>query len=664
VLTKTLPPPAAGSPLDFTTHYSYDNYDSATGLVFTRTTDPNGTTMQKGSDAYGRLIEAIDALGAITMYGYSQDLLVSVTDANGNMTHYGYDGLKQLVATTFPDGAQETYTYWADGLQRTTTDRKNQTINDAYDHLKRLSTRTYPGGATISYTYQGSRLVQVVDASVSPSETSTFTYDSAYRVASETQGTRGTLDLTYTPGDRRAGYTVVGGASAAYTYYPDGALDTIQWNRVTGVFKYSYDLNRRLQTVAFPNAQHRDYTYDAQGRLVQLANVHPTVGNLATYAYGYDVDNSTGLAGMLGQRTSLTSTVPSQGLTGALTKYYYDRDYQLTGADYPSALPFNGEVDRWTYDLIGNRVTTTVNGVGSTFTYAKNAANTLNGQRLVSDGADSYTYDAIGSMITKVSPGGQLSAAWDVERRLIALSGTTSASYGYDYGGRRVSKIASGAASYVYLDLHLVASTAGEEYLYGPGIDTVLALTKGGKVDYYSTAALGSVSLLSDGAGNVDSSYVTDVWGRQVGTSGTSTNAFGYTGREFNEDGTYYYRARYYDPRIGRFTSEDPAYYVGELYAYVDNAPVVRRDPTGLGKCDCKKPQDQGGYDCSPGAKLCRDQPKVNEKKTTEEKCAACRQCCDACVKYAKDCGHQSPDFNLAQKNGCEGVCMTHCYDI
>jgi uncharacterized protein RhaS with RHS repeats len=325
--------------------------------------------------------------------------------------------------TTFPDGAQETYTYWADGFQRTKTDRKNQTINYAYDHFKRPSTTTYPGGATISYAYQGSMLTQVIDGSVSPSETSTLTYDSAYRVASETQGTRGTLDFTYTQGDRRASYTVVGGANAAYTYYPDGALDTIQWSRVTGAFKYSYDLDRRIQELDFPNAQHRNYTYDAQGRLVQLANVHPTAGNIATYAYGYDVANSTGLAGILGQRTTLTSTVPSQGLAGALTKYYYDRDYQLTGADYPSALPFNGEVDRWTYDAIGNRVTATVNGVGSTFTYAKNPGNALNGQRLVSDGVNSYTYDAIGSIITRISSGGQLSATWDVERRLLALSG-------------------------------------------------------------------------------------------------------------------------------------------------------------------------------------------------------------------------------------------------
>ncbi len=575
-VTRTLPPPAAGSPLDFTTHYSYDNFDSTTGLVFTRITDLNGNTTQQGFDAYGRLIQAIDALGAVTAYAYSRDLLVSETDANGNVTTYSYDGLKRLTATTFPDGAKDTYTYFPDGLQQTRTNRKNQTINYAYDHFKRLSTRTYPGGAPIANTYQGSQLTQVIDSSASPSETDTYAYDASYRVTSETQGTRGTLTFTYTPGDKRASYAVVGGASVGYTYYSDGTLDTTQWSRVAGAFKHTYDMNGRIASITFPNGQHRDYTYDAQGRLLQLANVHPAAGNLATYAYGYDVDNSTGSPGALGQRTSAAASVPSQGFAGAVTKYYYDRAYELTGADYPSAAPFNSEVDRWTYDAIGNRATATMNGVVSTYSYAKNGANPLSGQRLTSDGTNTYAYDANGSIITKVSPGGQLNATWDVEKRLIALSGTASASYGYDYRGRRVTKAAGSTVSYVYLDAQLVASTAGEEYLYGPGTDRPIAVSKGGTIDYYSVAVQGSVSLLGDSTGTTANSYVTDAWGRGLATWGSVTNVFGYTGREFGDDGTYYYRARYYDPRLGRFTQEDPAYSVGQLYSYASNDPSYR----------------------------------------------------------------------------------------
>jgi RHS repeat-associated protein len=58
-----------------------------------------------------------------------------------------------------------------------------------------------------------------------------------------------------------------------------------------------------------------------------------------------------------------------------------------------------------------------------------------------------------------------------------------------------------------------------------------------------------------------------------------------FTGREWDpETGLYYYRARYYDSRIGRFISEDPIGFAGgaNFYAYVENGPTNRVDPTGL----------------------------------------------------------------------------------
>jgi len=50
-------------------------------------------------------------------------------------------------------------------------------------------------------------------------------------------------------------------------------------------------------------------------------------------------------------------------------------------------------------------------------------------------------------------------------------------------------------------------------------------------------------------------------------------------------NGTYYMRARYYDPSVGRFISEDPSGFGGgdvNLMAYVGNNPVMGVDPTGL----------------------------------------------------------------------------------
>jgi RHS repeat-associated protein len=50
------------------------------------------------------------------------------------------------------------------------------------------------------------------------------------------------------------------------------------------------------------------------------------------------------------------------------------------------------------------------------------------------------------------------------------------------------------------------------------------------------------------------------------------------------ETGLYYYRARYYDPSVGRFLSEDPMQFQGGInfYRYTSNNPIIGRDPFGL----------------------------------------------------------------------------------
>jgi RHS repeat-associated protein len=69
----------------------------------------------------------------------------------------------------------------------------------------------------------------------------------------------------------------------------------------------------------------------------------------------------------------------------------------------------------------------------------------------------------------------------------------------------------------------------------------------------------------------------------QPGT-GASPSRLKYAGREDDGTGLYYYRARYYDPVIGRFISEDPlGFAAGDVnfYAYVGNNPVNANDPSG-----------------------------------------------------------------------------------
>jgi RHS repeat-associated protein len=62
-------------------------------------------------------------------------------------------------------------------------------------------------------------------------------------------------------------------------------------------------------------------------------------------------------------------------------------------------------------------------------------------------------------------------------------------------------------------------------------------------------------------------------------------NIFGFTGREFDsESHLYYYRARYYDPALGRFLSADPIGFAAgdsNFYRYVSNNPLKYKDPSG-----------------------------------------------------------------------------------
>ncbi|MEK6749870.1 MAG: RHS repeat-associated core domain-containing protein [Pseudomonadota bacterium] len=87
--------------------------------------------------------------------------------------------------------------------------------------------------------------------------------------------------------------------------------------------------------------------------------------------------------------------------------------------------------------------------------------------------------------------------------------------------------------------------------------------------------------------GNITAQFDYDAFGVPTVKQG-SVNSYGYTGEEYDgEAGLLYLRARYYDPRIGRFISADS--YLGRLaepgtqnrYVYVQNNPLLMTDPTG-----------------------------------------------------------------------------------
>jgi RHS repeat-associated protein len=96
---------------------------------------------------------------------------------------------------------------------------------------------------------------------------------------------------------------------------------------------------------------------------------------------------------------------------------------------------------------------------------------------------------------------------------------------------------------------------------------------------------------VTNAARAVAASYVYESFGATTMQTQIVVSPYGFTGREADNGdlavpgpGLYYYRARYYDPAIGRFLSEDPLRFdVGiNFYRYVKNNPVTLADPYGL----------------------------------------------------------------------------------
>jgi RHS repeat-associated protein len=97
----------------------------------------------------------------------------------------------------------------------------------------------------------------------------------------------------------------------------------------------------------------------------------------------------------------------------------------------------------------------------------------------------------------------------------------------------------------------------------------------------------GSIRQIVDNGGALLNQITYDSYGNITHQTNPSvTFRFGYTGREWDgETGQYYYRARYYDARVGRFLSTDPiGFSAGDanLYRYVGNSPTNATDPSGL----------------------------------------------------------------------------------
>jgi RHS repeat-associated protein len=549
-----------------TTTFTYDTRGRRTSV-----TDQNSKKTTYAYDDADRLTSVTDAANSVTTYAYdTENNLTSIKDANLNTTSFTYDQFGRVTQTNFPSTHVETYGYDAVGNLTSKTDRKNQTITYTYDQLNRLAAKTYPDTTTVNYTYDNdSRLTQVVD----PTGTYAFTFDNMGRLTNTTTsyafltGRNFTTAYSYDAASNRTGFTDPESGATSYVYDTLNRLQTLTPPSAfgTGNFGFTYDALSRRATLTRPNAVNTIYAYDTLSRLLSVT--HAKSGTTLDGA-GYAVD-------MAGNRTSRT---PLPGTIA--TNFTYDNIYELL-----TAVQGGTTKESYTYDPIGNRLS---NLAGSGWN--NNTSNELTTRTGVT-----YTYDANGNTQTDVNSSGTTTFNWDFENRLTSVSlpgsgGTVS--FKYDPFGRRIYKSSSsGTSVYAYDGDNLIeeagsTGTATARYTMGLNIDEPLAILQGTTTDYYQADGLGSITSLTNSSGTNAETYTYDSYGNLLSSTGSVTNRLRYTSREFDtETGLYYYRARYYDPAIGKFLSEDPIRYAGgnsDFFPYALNNPTSLIDPTGL----------------------------------------------------------------------------------
>jgi RHS repeat-associated protein len=609
--------------------------------------DPNRHLTQSRTDSQGRLEQVIEFTGtcnntatwpctgaytvpwaasALTRYTYSPlDGLTSVIDGQNNVTTLGYDSLNRKRTMSDPDMGAWQYTYTTDGSLLTQTDAKNQTITFGYDALSRMISKTLPSGqGTVTYRYdettnghtngKGQRT-----SMVDPSGNHHWAYTARGEVAQEWEQIVGVSGIYTTTSTYRADGQV------ATLRYPTNELLTYSYSAArkqtaissslgdTYVVNTTYDAQGQLLTEQYGNNVTTTNTYYASnGRLYNTHLTGPQSQTLFRRYYTYDG---------IGNVRSTESPPEAEAL-----RYFYDDQDRLTTAcavtNAASNTCLGGSTfnQSYTYDLIGNLTTK----AGVSYTYPTNG---VRPHAVATVGGQVYSYDANGNL----QSGGGRTYTWNAENQPTQITrGTTTETYLYNGDNERVKKTSvtggtTTTTAYIGGLLEYSGATVASNYDGNAVRTTTGAPTtvNRGVLTYLHGEQLGSISVTTRGyveganaAGTVKEQQRFDPWGA-VRSGGITATEFNYTSqRKDAGTGLLFYKARYYDPGLGRFLSADslvPGVHsltVGmfddetreafprhpkdaarnqgpsapqELnrYSYVNNNPLTKNDPTG-----------------------------------------------------------------------------------
>jgi len=551
-------------------------------------------------NAQNLVAQETDAFGSVKKYEYdAAGRMISIVTPGNKVYGKGYDSLGNLTGLTMPNGAVYEQQFNPLGqFEGFAPSGAGLWYAADHDNGGSLLRTTMSSGRVIDHVLEsgdGKRPVGINDADIQRLFTYVGQSDYARTIESVMQqdsSRKQKIEYGYS-GENISTMALTGKANASFSYaYDDffnmtniamtigGAVyhTPIRYDNDDNLTQYgAFQFNRGgpLKTVDSIHDDKLDIRadYDGYGK---ISNVTYTLKGSQVYKAAYTYD----------KRGYVTDIAADSANGRETTHFEYDLDGQLTGM---TRVEPNGNVimEAYDYDANKNRIASQ-SGLAAGPVVSSYAEHDV----LTRVGDLAYSFDADGFLTQR----GTDTFAYGVRGELLeATVASDSYKYTYDGLGRRVAKEDSAGRTYQYLygspdSLHLMTASvdpSGETTIYSYNeMGVPIALERGGHRYYVVADAVGTPQLVLDDNGAIVKELRYDSFGSLQSDSNPAFELLlGYAGGlEDRDTGLIRFGFRDYDPAAGRWTARDPILVESgqaNLYAYVNNNPIMFRDPCG-----------------------------------------------------------------------------------